>query len=397
VGYLGYGLRAGVEGFKSGFNMGQMKWQQNEKKRLEKKQEELNQAATVFNQMVNQMGEDGAYSEDDIMKINTAYMALGYQAKEMVDGTYKAIQTMDKKTIEENYKVFDYVIETTNDMKSADAQVIFDTFRPFVTGEKGLQMYEAYESISKKKSEIGQAPKEYDPLDVYKATPSANMPYGMTEQMGSMAGFNMPGEMPTAPTSTQPQTELDKQAETDKWLDSAYKSGNANYFNQIAKQRGSPATFDTYKQGYEKPAGAGGVAPKAVDPNDVLFGTNGIMKDYINSGSQLGEQQKTEIRNNYNIIKPSLSAEVRTQVEDYLQQIGIDLNPPTEAPIPEPTPEAPQPNLLQKGANAVKNWLGQKGTPKPTDYATMTEEVLFKLASEGDQLAYEEAKRRGII
>jgi len=397
VGYLGYALKAGVEGFGSGFNMGQMKWQQNEKKRLEKKQEEMMETSSIFNNMVSQLGEDGAYSEDDMMKINTAYMALGYDVKERVDGTYKAIQAMDKKTIDENNQWFDFVIETTNGMKSADAQGIFDTVKPFVTGEKGLQMFEALESITKKKSEIGQAPKEYDPLDVYKATPSANMPYGMTEQMGKKAGFDMPGEMPTAPTATQPQTELDKQTETDKWLDSAYKTGNANYFNQIAKQRGSPATFDTYKQGYEKPAGAGGAKSKAVDPNDVLFGTNGIMKDYINSGSQLGEQQKTEIRNNYNIIKPSLSAEVRTQVEDYLQQIGIDLNPPAETPIPEPTPEAAQPNLLQKGANAVKNWLGQKGTPKPSDYATMTEEVLFKLASEGDQLAYEEAKRRGII
>ena len=59
MGYFGYALKAGVEGFGSGFNMGQMKWQQNEKKRLDKKQEELNQAATVFNQMVSQMGDDG--------------------------------------------------------------------------------------------------------------------------------------------------------------------------------------------------------------------------------------------------------------------------------------------------------------------------------------------------
>jgi len=196
------------------------------------------------------------------------------------------------------------------------------------------------------------------------------------------------------PATAQP-TEMDVMGETQKKLDAAYATGNANYFNQMAKSLNVPTTFDTYKQKYEKPEQAG--AGVKVDPNDVLFGTQGIMKDYINSGSQLGEEQKTKIRNNYNLIKPSLSPEVRTQVEDYLQQIGIDLNPQVAEPTPEPQPETAQPNLLQKGISGVKNWLNMKGTPKPSDYATMTEEVLFKLASEGDQLAYEEAKRRGII
>jgi len=249
VGYLGYGLRAGVEGFKSGFNMGQMKWQQNEKKRLEKKQEELNQAATVFNQMVSQMGDDGAYSEDDMMKINTSYMALGYDVKERVDGTYKAIQAMDKKTIEDNEQWFDYVIESTSGMTSADAQGIFDTVKPFVTGEKGLKMFEALESISKKKKDIKVEPQ---PEDYWKQ--AGVLPQDYRPGYLQSKGIDIP-QPATAPE--QPQTELDKQTETDKWLDSAYKSGNANYFNQIAKQRGSPATFDTYKQGYEKPPAAG--------------------------------------------------------------------------------------------------------------------------------------------
>jgi len=139
---------------------------------------------------------------------------------------------------------------------------------------------------------------------------------------------------------------------------------------------------------------------KAVDSNDILFGTNGIMKAYINSGSQLGDEQKAEILNNYNLIKPSLSADVRTQVEDYLKQIGIDVNAPVEAPIPEPTPETPQPGPLQKGVNAVKNWLGMKGTPQQQgqqDYTAMGDDELADLALTGDQAAINELKRRGLL
>ena len=158
--YSGYFLQGLSSGLQSGFNMGQMKWQQNEKKRLQKKQDEMLEASSVFNNMVAQLGEDGSYSDDDMMKINTSYMALGYDVKERVDGTYKAIQAMDKKTIEQNNQRFEFVLETTQDMKSGDAQGIFDTIKPFISGEKGLQMYEAFESMIKKKSEIAQRPKE---------------------------------------------------------------------------------------------------------------------------------------------------------------------------------------------------------------------------------------------
>jgi len=103
----------------------------------------------------------------------------------------------------------------------------------------------------------------------------------------------------------------------------------------------------------------GGGTDKVTDPEGILFGINGIMKDYINSGSQLGEQQKIEIRNNYDIIKPSLSVESRTQVEDYLQQIGIDVNAPIEAPTTEPTPEPSGGGFHP--VTAIKGWLGQKG------------------------------------
>ena len=52
---------------------------------------------------------------------------------------------------------------------------------------------------------------------------------------------------------------------------------------------------------------------------------------------------------------------------------------------------------FQKGITAVKNWLNRKGTPQQVDYINMPEDILFKLAEEGDQLAYKEAKKRGLI
>ena len=207
------------------------------------------------------------------------------------------------------------------------------------------------------------------------------------------------GYVPTyqKPTKAdQPPTELDQMEVTKKFLDSAYATGNANYFNKIAKERGIPTTFETYKQGYQEPEPDGGKT-KAFDLNDFVFGSDGIMKDYGTGGGRLAPEDIEAIKNNYNIKKNLLSKENQKSVEEFLFQSGIDVNAQVqEEPIPEP--QAQQPGPLQKGINAVKGWLGQKGTQKQTDYATMTVEVLFKLADEeDDQMAYEELKKRGLI
>jgi len=107
AGYGGYFLQGLASGLQTGFNLGQLKWQQNEKKKLQKKQEELLEQASVFNSQVAKLGEDGYYSDDDIWKINTTYMALGYEVKDLVQDTYQAIQTMNKERVENNYKVLD--------------------------------------------------------------------------------------------------------------------------------------------------------------------------------------------------------------------------------------------------------------------------------------------------
>jgi len=195
---------------------------------------------------------------------------------------------------------------------------------------------------------------------------------------------------------------------------SDYK-GAVDYLSKFVNT--DPTTFNKIKAGFQNqfpnidmsgitqeslktPEKVTTAKPKVQDPNDVLFGTNGIMKNYINSGSQLGDEQKTEIRNNYNLIKPSLSANVRTQVEDYLQQIGIDVNAPIETPIPEPEPTTSKPSFLGNIWNKITKPGGTpayKGTPQQKDYTAMSDDELADLALFGDTSAIEELKRRGLI
>lgn len=244
--YGGYFLQGLSSGLQSGFNMGQMKWQQNEKKKLAKKQEEMLELATIYNSMVAQLGEDGVYSDDDMMKINTAYMALGYDVKERVDGTYKAIQAMDKRKVDQNYQWFEMLPSILEGVDPSDAQGIIDAIRPNISGEKGLLTFEALTEITRKKNEAAQK----KPEDIWGQ--AGTLPQDIRPDYLRSKGIDIP-----QPIEAQP-TEMDVMGETQKKLDAAYATGNPNYFNQMAKSLNVPTTFETYKQKYEKPGVAGG-------------------------------------------------------------------------------------------------------------------------------------------
>jgi hypothetical protein len=165
------------------------------------------------------------------------------------------------------------------------------------------------------------------------------------------------------------------------------------------------------RESLKEPEKVIGKSTKGISAQDFLFGDK--LGTNIFAGMDLNtltDEDKTSIRNYYNLNKSFIIPEELPQVEAYLTQLGVDLN----APIinPETTIETtPQPGLIQKGVNWVKNaWNQQKGYPvtsmqgTPTmqgtkkDYTTMTVDELYELADkQNDAGAYAELKRRGYI
>lgn len=427
--YLGYGLQAGVQGFQSGFNMGQMKWQRNEKKRLEKKQEELMESSTIFNNMVSTAGDDGFYSDDEQMKINAAYTALTYEVKERVDGSMKAMQAMDKKTVEANNQWMDYIREGIEGLDAKNVQGIFDFVRPNIQGEKGLLALDALESITKKRQGIVKEEKAWEQV--------GKLPSGMRVPYLEQEGIPMPEPPPEAPADL---SVADKKY---NWAIDNYKAGKIS-FEQLSNFMGTAGggTQDLTAKQQEvelmKQHGATteeiknkllGISKAGVTPegeitagqkrswdmaSSVMFGSSdwvtGISKpgiisqnisNKLNMGQVLTEEENTEIRNNYNAIRETLPDEIKSIIESQLRRYGISLEAPIATPEPVTTTPEKQPGMIEKGVTAVKDWLGMKGTPEAgetgKDYTTMEEEELYNLAIAGDKLAYEEAKRRGLI
>ncbi len=247
-----------------------------------------------------------------------------------------------------------------------------------ITG-KNISQYinkEAIDNIGKKKEQstaieqgidvMGKLPEEY------------RMAYG--EQAGVVpAGLQATPKEPTALSAK------------DNWAIENYKTGKIN-FDQLSKYMGTyitpegssgksakekevelakqyGATNEEIKNvliGRSNTPKAGQTGAGGVTAQDFLFGDE-IAGGNIFAGidmNNLTEEDKTSIRNYYNLNKSFIDPSELPQVEAYLQQLGVNLNPP--APEPEPTTEelpteAPQPGLLQKAGNFIKNtW--QKAT-----------------------------------
>lgn len=352
--YLGYGLMAGVQGFQSGFNMGQLKWQQNEKKRLAKKQEEMWEQSTIYNNMVAKAGEDGVYSDDDMMKINTAYMALSYEVKERIDGTYKAIQAMDKQRIEQNYKYFDMLPGIFDGHDPKDAQGMVDIVRPLVSGEKALLTFDALAEITRKKSEAAQAPKKVTPYEFYGESP-AGVQVGIAEsvvgQTPGLEGVEFK-ETPEVPA------ELSVAERKYNWATEAYQKG----------LRGEPGgiSFEEYKRYM-------GVSVTS----DKSTGLEKSVQDIITQGTTAGisqEEINTAVKNKI-LGKPTPELELKPETVTTLKnwEAMFDVN----------AEEGPR---TEEEYNRALNLLAQSGDKYKPKYPTWKEALIAEVKGIGREL-----------
>lgn len=258
TGYFGYFMQGMQGGIQTGMQLLDMKWKKDEKKRLEKKQEEMLAQASTYNKMVAGFYDDKIITDDEMMQANASWTALAYEVKGMVEGSYKAIEAMDKKTVEQNNQWFD-MLPDIYEGDPKDVAGMSDRIRANVKGEVALLRFDALDEIMRKKNEAAQNVSQTEVFTSPEAVKAKYPDSGYTYS-ASAGGYVPTYQKPTKEEA--PPTEMDIMGETQKKLDAAYETGNANYFNQMAKSLNVPTTFETYKQKYEKPEGAGGVTPE---------------------------------------------------------------------------------------------------------------------------------------
>ena len=239
----GFFLKGLGSGLQSGFQMGQqmqeMKWQKEQRKKLEDKQKKIEESISGIRNLFKQYGADNAYSDDEIMQLNTALLASIPEVQEIYKGAINNIQTMNKAKFEEDLQWLDLFIDWTGGLDPSNVQGVFDTVKGRVQTDKGKQLFTAYDTISKKRYEAQPTTEVFATAEaVQKAYPDQGFKYDSTAK----------GYVPTFQKPEAPKTELDIMGETGKKLDYAYATGNASHFNQMAKSLGVDTTFETYKQ-----------------------------------------------------------------------------------------------------------------------------------------------------
>ena len=423
-GFFLKGLAGSLQGMPQ--RLYEIKWKKKQEDKLQKKQDELMEITSLYSRTAEELGADGWYSDDDFMKLNTIVITGGTEFQDIIKGTHNHIQGMKESQVEKDFELVDSFIEMSKGMNLKDLDESLEKVRRFVKSESALNKLSAYENVSRRKHEI------HPPVETF---PTAGAVTGAYPEAGFK--YTEGGYVPTFREPEEQPTEIDKMEETKKWLDSAYATGNAEYFNRIAKEKGVPTTFDTYKQEYKpevsKEQGTEGEITAGQKrswdmASSVMFGSSdwvtGISKpgiisqaisNKLNMGQVLTEDENTEIRNNYNAIKETLPNEIKSVIESQLQRYGISLETPPEAPIPELTPE--QPGLIQKGVTAVKDFLGMKGAPPTEEIPTPkvspgAKEAMIPLMTKKEledaikgldpsdpmyELLYDEAVKRGYI
>jgi len=191
--YLGYALQAGVQGFQTGFSMAQqkseMEWQKKKKKELEEKELKIKEGAVLYSSLVSQVYADNVISEDEMMKLNTAFLAAGYEVQAVIKDTHNAIQTMDKNKLEQDLAWLDLFADMTEGLDPKDTQGTFDMIKGNIKSEKGINLFDAYGNLQTKKYEVA---KEEEPWKRATVLPSEmRVPYLKQE------GVEMPEIAPT--------------------------------------------------------------------------------------------------------------------------------------------------------------------------------------------------------
>jgi len=254
TGYEGHFLKGLAGGIQSGINMGtqlqEMRWQKKQRKELEEKQAKMLEVSNLWNAKIKEAGTDNIYSDEEIAQISTIYLSGGYEFMEHYQGAMEAIKSMNKAKYDQEKEWMDLFTSGVEGLPPGDIQAMYEYVQPYITSEKGKNTLEAYNNIIQKRATIAQN----QPEDIWGQ--AATLPQDVRPEYLRSKGIEIPQP------AEAPATELDKMGETQKKLDAAYATGNANYFNQMAKSLNIPTTFDTYKQGYEKPGaiGEGGVA-----------------------------------------------------------------------------------------------------------------------------------------
>lgn len=304
AGYQGSFLKGLAGGLQTGLSMGmqvrEMRWKRDQQKKLEKDEELLQESwenLKLANPNIFASLEAGkSLTPEQEGRLWASTFGLSEQIKESVEKRTEAIKKGDRREVEEQTKWMNAFSNMISEYGSFSEEELNDyVFKDYITSESGKRYITAHNEAAKRKEEATR----------------------------------IQAEIPEPPP-----TELDKIAETEKWLDSAYATGNAAYFNRIAKERGSPATFETYKQKYE---------PEELEPE---------IKYRVTS---LPTLEKYRV----NALNADTLEDMQSVIKDY-EEAGYDPAPLTEKANEQEWANT-QIEYLSKVKRAIENLLVDRG------------------------------------
>jgi len=340
----GFFLQGLGEGLESGFNMGmrkkEQKWKEQKEKELEQKQKAIEDAALEYKNMVDEFTADKVLSNDEMAKLNAAYLAAGYEVQGLIKNTHNDIQNMHTKKVNQDFEMLDMWAQWTAGQSPENLDAAFNDIQKWIQTEEGKRVLEAHTNLMKRQQPAQE--QKVSTWDFYTSSP-ADVQSQIAKSTAASLGlegieFQQPAEKPKelgVPDYNTVVSYLSKF--TDPTVFEQQKATIQSKFGYDL----SGITFESLQEP-EKPKTE---TAKKSRINDLLFGDTGIIPEFIkeqviDQGAELTAQDKKTILKNYNIKKAGLSQEEKKEIENYFLQIGIDVNAPEKVEtekVPEET------------------------------------------------------------
>lgn len=235
--YGGFFLKGLAGGIESGVSMGlkiqEWKWQKDQKKKIEEKQEKMKEALSIYgNQLMAAYTEGHGLSEQENLKFTTALMAFTEDAYDKGKAVLDDVRAMNKKGVEEYYKTCDMIIDRIGDLGTENMQDLLDEIENIAPSENARAYLDAGVRLEEKKFKAAKAGKPEvftSPDELLKVHPGSEWKYS-ADAGGYIRTFAKP-ETPKVPGITD------------------YNSV-ASYLSKFAKTA-KPETFNKVKAGLQ--------------------------------------------------------------------------------------------------------------------------------------------------
>lgn len=382
---LSQGLQTGLDW---GMKMNQIKYEVAQKKKLDDKQEALNQTWADFGQNMSKLYDSGTLSDLDMKEMTMITLQLPQALQQQAMQTMNFLKQGQKEEYEKSLKDFEMTLEF---IKQTGAQGDYTSLKKLLD-EDQIKIIDAVLDTYKSLPEQSQM-EVYSSVEALRQVHGENAPFEWNSNAGGYVPKYETGKEPT-PLSQKDllainlyeqgkvsfdgflkymgmQTTPEKKSALQEKIDTAIQLGASQeeIKNMVVGGSGNRVESEEMTAGEKRIIDTG---------NQVLFGESDIfagiqkpglisssLSQKLNRGAEPTPEEVQEVLQSWNHIKNNYNSSVQNYVDAQLIRYGISSDKAQAVEISKSEPEQNKPGLIERAGQAWNTLIGKEHQEVP--------------------------------